>query len=314
MNRVEAKDVNSLRLSSNDLNVWHTACVGTLSSRSVCTTNLSSDLVNSNAVCANRLNVPGSACLSDVLAETACVQELRANTGCVGTLSVNNLLNCGVYRATAVYSADTLYTLDNDLDFDLILDDPNGNLFTGPTRYIAPVSGYYVVTLEIDEHALAPNAVFGPVLGVPVSNPEILVNGDVFRQNFTSYLTFLNRQQSTLTSLIHLFAGDIVTLKFDVLAGQDVLGFIKIPGTVVVEGNGTTENHSLFQIHLLSVDCNEGPVCPPCPTGPAGFTGCAQCPTVCTPCQSHEVVVCTPREPEHCSFKPCPSPMLQTVP
>ena len=65
--------------------------------------------------------------------QNATVSTLGASTGTINNLcvpqvlKVGNLKNCGLYRASATYSAATNYTLGSFLAFDTELDDPNNN-------------------------------------------------------------------------------------------------------------------------------------------------------------------------------------------
>lgn len=203
---------------------------------------------------------------------SACVNQLTANNACVSNLNANVFQQCGKYRATVAYSAPTTYTLGDKLAFDVILDDPNGNVLIGLPwmSYTAPLSGYYIVTLEIDLNSFVIPS--NPILGIPVANPQVLVNGVAFREGFTSFLSFHNAQHSILSGLISLKSGDVVTSSYNALAVSDT-GFTILVGSAIASGNGTEAAQSVFKIHYLSSDCSSQPLCTPC----VAQTACIPC-------------------------------------
>lgn len=252
-----------------------------------------------NAHCANLDQVSATAaCLTKVCSDLVCTKninvsgqfsatEIATRKLCAGTISSTNIYSNGdfygndfhtKYRATAVFGADTVYTLGTTLNFDTVLDDPNGNISFGPTQYTAPKSGYYIVTLQVDQFNLVTPQ---PILGLPVANMTIAVNGVTQREVYTPYLSFLNKQKTTTSALISLNAGDKVSFVYDLLAMDQTSGVVQIPGTVVVEGNGLGSNKSIFKIHYLS---SNGPFPTP-PTCTPTPVDCSNC--VCEPC-------CTP--------------------
>lgn len=214
----------------------------------------------------------------DVSANSLCSREGTINTLCVDNLSVNNLaannlLNFTPYRATVNYSADTLYTLGSFLNFDNIVDDPNGNVSLSPnTTYTAPVSGYYMMTYKVNiDSLLEANGL--PILGIPVANPSIYVNGLGVREAFSPFLSFFNTQKVIVDSLITLQAGDKVTMKYDVLA--DSSGS-PVQGTVNIVGAGIEDGNSLFKIILLTALVNNSPVPPQCKVCPLIAVDCEE--------------------------------------
>jgi hypothetical protein len=233
-----------------------------------------SSQINAANICSETVNT------DRLCATNACIQNLNVNTICVANPGVATQAEvCGLWRATVVYSAPTLYTLGDPLNFDIILDDPNGNIETvfPDTTYTVPKSGYYIVTLKIDQKSLITFS-GDPILGTPVANPQILVNGTVYREGYFPYLAFSGLQKSLLTSIISLNAGDVVSGKFEVYALNDS-GFQSIVGTVNISGNGTEGGQqSLFKIHYLSSDCTGTPPCQPC--GPCQVP-CGMCPNPC---------------------------------
>jgi len=117
-----------------------------------------------------------------------------------------------------------------------------------------------MITLQFDSRDLIGAET---ILGTPVSNIEILVNGVLFRQSFAPFLSFHNGQNSTISGLISLTAGDLRTTRYNVLVMTDA-GFIPYVGTITMLGNGSEENASVLKIHYLSSDCTDQVECPPC--------------------------------------------------
>lgn len=226
---------------------------------------LCADNIKSKKICTDDLSVNRSVNLDSLCVRDLCVTEA------IRTKEV-----CGLYRATATLSADTVYVLGTDINLDTIIDDPNGNTLTGPFQYIAPASGYYSLTVQADANALTGASV---ILGVPVSVVEIYINNVLVRQDYRPFLTFHNEQRSTLSGLISLKAADVVTIRFKVIVLDDIAGTIDYVGTMVLLGDGTEVDRTLFKIHYLSSDCT--PVdCGPCMTAPCDNT----CMDICHPC------------------------------
>lgn len=235
-----------------------------------CFQNLQSHDLLSNAFSTNRL----------------CAQDANIKNLCVDNLQVKNPVLLGStytkYRASAVFTNDSVYTLDADLSFDTIIDDPNGNLALGPLKYTAPLAGTYLVTLHLNTRSLATN---DPIVGVPVAQSQIKVNGVMARDVYGAYLAFSSEQSSALTTMFNLNAGDVVTAAYGIIIGS-ATGTTKVVGTVVVEGPPSPTNNSAFSIILLS-ERTPG-------TGPTPFP-CITCAPVEIPCEPVEVMDCPPR-------------------
>lgn len=270
-----------------------------------------SDNVCSQTIWAKNLNVENESannlCVSGIFqanqisagmigGNSICVKEGTINTLCVDNLSVGSSFSAfSKYRATINFSAPFIYTLGTDLNFDNIVDDPNNNISFVPfTSYTAPVAGYYQLTYIVNMTNLVSTG--DPILGTPVANAEIYVNGLLVRESFSPFLSFLNAQKVIVSSLITLQMGDVVSMKYNVLSGNGTAAV----GTVDIAGNGAENGNSLFKIIFLS-----GLV-----EGGGGGTGeaCAICPTVSiscspviTPCQP----LVTPGGPNPCDSCVC---------
>jgi hypothetical protein len=242
--------------------------------------NVCAQALSSDRVCAREINASERICAPLFSSPSVCAESLNATNICSnGLVKANAFQQCGKYRATMAFAANTPYVLGTSMDFDVILDDPNGDISLSPSFYTAPLSGYYVVMLQIDENNLDG---IEPILGVPIGNLEVLVNGKTFRENFAPFLTFHNEQKSTVSALISLKAGDQVSARYNVFVMTDATGFSPYVGTVQILGTGSEAQGTIFKIHYLSSDCTELP--------------CVPCTSTCTPVpcdiSCHDVECC----------------------
>jgi len=195
---------------------------------------------------------------------------------CITNLNVPNFIPSTTYRATVNYGSNAVYTLGTQLNFTNIVDDPNNNIILTPsTSYTAPVSGYYDFTFKVNITAVNPSN--GPILGSPVANPQVYVNGILVREIYAPFISFFNSQNVILDSLITLQKGDLVTMAYNVLAGAGT----PVQGTVNIVGTGIEDGNSFFKIILLSqLQGGTGATCPPCPVV---TIDCANMPAPTTP-------------------------------
>ncbi len=229
---------------------------------------LCTDTLKSKSICAENLGVTHAVAFNNVCANTIS----GVNLCLTGTARLNEV--CGLYRASAQFAADTNYTLGNPVDFDVAIDDPNNNLSFAPFSYTVPVSGYYIASVQIDTRDIVGSDV---ILGTPVGNLQLRINGTERRQAFSPFLTFHNAQQTDLTFLLLLDAGDKVTASFDVL-------IVGPSGTTPYAGSSTLvggDRRTIFKIHYLSSTCSPG-LCPPCTVTPCE-TSCIALPSSCVP-------------------------------
>ena len=250
-----------------------------INAKKICTESIYTDTLRAKDICNDTLTVNTKANIKDLCATTIIASDLyvTGSTRLGGTI-------CQPFKASVSFSLDTTYTLGDPLNFDAILDDPNGNVIVAPFSYTVPVSGYYVGMLQVDAKNFA-GAI--PVLGAPIINTVIDVNGLPFRQTFTPFLSFHNGSRSTVSVLMNLNAGDVITCRYLMYVMDDINGFIPYVGTTLIEGSAVEADRSVFKIHLLSADCGGFPV-PPCEFVPCGVptpTPCAPClPKPCVPC------------------------------
>jgi hypothetical protein len=252
-------------------------------------------LLSSPSICGGNIigkEVDGAgACFTQLGATNACIQTLNSANGSIATLSVNNLcvsgtltaansLNCGVYKASVVFGKLNTYTLGTPLNFDTIVSDPNNNITLAPTAYKAPVAGDYLAVLQVNIQNLLPAA--GPILGTPIADPQLYVNGVLVREAYWGFMNFYPQQKSNLVANLSLKLGDIVTAQYNILSLNSSNGLITVAGTVDILGDGTENNTSSLKLELLSATCAAGNV-----------TACA--PVIpCTPCVPMTCVPCTP--------------------
>ena len=230
-------------------------------------------------ICAERL-VAKEACITNLSAthlsaESETVNQLCAvnaniNNLCVQNLTATNTVNCVSWRAAVTLSSNTTYNLGGDIQWNVILDDPNSNIVLSPFSYTVPVTGYYDLSFYVSSDTLMGSNV---IAGVPIGLLTIKVNGNILRQFQSAYLSFSGLQNANLGSLVLLNMGDIVTMKYDVLTMDPSLGLVPYVGTVSMKGNGSFPGESGFSIHYLSsLKCtpNTGAACVTCvPVGVA---------------------------------------------
>lgn len=279
LDKLCAKKIKACKMCVKDINIDNTFCARDVSSPKICAGSLITDKLDANRACIKSLNVTDE-CVQNLTATNMGVVNLVANNLCVPGELKANVKICSKYEATAVYSSNTTYTLGGLLNFNNILSNASGALSTTPTAYKAPVAGNYIVMFQIDQQNLIPDPAFGPILGVPVANPQIILNGVIHRELYSSYLTFFNQQRSTMTALVRMNANDIMNFKYKVLAVQQATGVTEVVGTVDILGNGSADDQSIVKIELISVECDNGGTTPCAPVTP-----CAPCvPEQCTPC------------------------------
>ena len=270
---------------SNELDL-NKLCAKSIRTRCLDAKKIESCSIHTEDLCVDNQFTALSLIASSIDTESICTENLMATVGCIGQLTANNacipgslvaadFTQCSKYAATVVFGSDTVYTLGSNVAFDTILDDANNNVFIAPgyMQYTAPKTGYYIVTVQIDQHGL--NGA-NTLVGMPVTNIELFVNGIITRQTFVPYLSFHDAQKGNYSALLGLKQGDILTTGYNVFVMNDSAGFIPYVGTLTIEGNAGAENSSLFKIHLLSVTCSTAP-CVPC------VVGCTPSVTGCTP-------------------------------
>ncbi len=262
-------------------------CACRIDALEICTTKLEAEHINAqdetvNNICVSQVAQAAQVQALNVNTNTLCARTGTINTLCVDNLQVSNPVgNDTKYKAAVTVAADINYTLGTPVDWNVILDDPNGNVALGPFSYTVPVTGYY----ELDFH-LKSNTLAGAqtITGIPVGLLNILINGNPLRQLQSPFLSFSNDQNANLSSLVILSAGDVITMTYDTLVYVQVGGLIKYVGTINLEGNGAFAGESGFIIHFLSP--LSGGVTPPvmCPVCPEVSISCQPLTVKCEPC------------------------------
>ena len=184
-------------------------------------------------------------------------KKIKAECAKIDVLCVDTLLaekKCERYRATVTNSADSVYSLGSPLKWNLVLDDPNSNITLNPVfSYKVPKSGYYILTVSVQSNTLQSTAT---IVGAPAGKLTVLSNNAVLVSQLATYLAFSDEQHITLSSLVLLNAGDVITMKYEVMALNSSNGEVSVPGTINLEANGFFPASSGFGIHLLSsLDC-----------------------------------------------------------
>jgi hypothetical protein len=259
------------------------ACVQWLDAKHV-----DAEEVRTNKLCAKSAEIEdlksNHVAARDMDACNVCADQVSANYVCVN----GNVEHCTKYKAHIALSTQATYTLNTPIPFDLIVDDPNGNVSLVPfPRYIAPKTGYYEVTLGVGLSAIHPG--FGPIPGIPVVRPEVVVNGLHYLKNVSAFLSFGGPFQNTvLSGTVRLNAGDEVYAHFGVLYVDPFTGVQHYQAEVELEaanGNGVPFTETFMTIHYKSSDC---PVACPCPQTSLCEFPEVTCPTIDVDCHEHD--------------------------
>jgi hypothetical protein len=213
---------------------------------------LRTNQIKADLICTDTITINHGLNVNDICSQTVSTSDL-----CVSGLARIEQV-CGNYRAWAQYSVDTTYTLGSLLNFDNIVDNPDGDLTAQPTVFTTPVPGYYMLTLSIHQLGITPNS--GIILGAPTAILSVYINDVLQTKSYFPYLTFFNEQDSTMSTLLRLQSGDKVTATYNVFTIDQVVGAMNVAGTAVIKGGSGA---SLFAIHYLSSDCDASS-CTPC--------------------------------------------------
>lgn len=238
-----------------------------IKAKEICSSNMKVDHLMVEDVAANNVCVSDTLMANKLKSMSTNTNNLCAQTGvvdklCVNELTVGSLQHCEKYRASVTLTGDKVYTLGSPINFDFIVNDPNGNVTLSPFSYTIPVSGYYSFSgFILTDQLTAP----GVITGVPAGLFTLLANGIELRRVQFSYLSFAQFQDAILSTLLYIPAGTILTMKYDVFIFDQVSGLVPLVGTTVLKSTGTAPFSSGFIIHYLSsIDCNPGQACTPC--------------------------------------------------
>jgi len=277
---------------TNELNL-RKLCVNRLQAHCVQLQELVGKKINADEIRTKKICVEDSLSVSEISAteiqsQNACVTNFKATAACVGALVAHNacvagslvaadLKPCAKYAAALGFRQGTTYQLGTLINWDLIVDDPNGDVSLTPfSSYKAPETGYYIVSMQIDQLGLqGANA----IVGAPITNIVLQVNGVPNIQAYVPYLSFHDAQNGNVSSLVLLQKGDILTTKYNVFVLTDSAGFTPYNGTVAIKTS------SFFRIHLLSITCPNEKPCGSCEVSPSGCqaspSGCIISPSGC---------------------------------
>ncbi len=292
VNSVCAHDITAQCIETTDLTA-DTACFDRLKTRELCTTDATnfidvcSDQIHTNHVCAQDAQL-NFLCSNDARTHSLCADSINTTTLCVSGLFVS----CAPFSASAAVSLNYTYTLGDVVQFDLTLADPSGAIIQSfdETHYIAPRSGLYLITTQINQKDLTGPSI---IAGTPVSIVEIWVSGVLRRQVYLPYLTFNNAQTAEVTTMLGLQAGNDLIIRYKVGIVDPIAGFIEYPGFVTILGSGLDIFRTVLFAHFLGeLDC---PPCPPCEIS------CTPCEVDCTPCTFE----CPPCVPQGICTPPC---------
>jgi len=269
-------------------------CAHRIDAREICSSSIESKFLNAqevvcNNACASGVMVASRINAVDLNANTFCAKSGTINTLCVDNLSVSTPMNTLVtWRAAVTFAANNTYTLGGNINWDTILDDPNGNVALGPFTYTVPVSGYYITSFRLNSDSLAGTPV---IAGIPTGLLSITSNGNPLIQSQTPFLSFVALQNATTTSLVLLNAGDIIQMNYNVLVLDPAVGLTNYVGTVSLKGNGRLPGESFFDIHYLS-SLTQGPPPGACRVCPVVSVQCSPVTVSCNDCIPEMGKVC----------------------
>jgi hypothetical protein len=280
-----------------------TLCTNQLSANNVCANTLTANTLCTPALQADDLCVTNGISTDNLCANQAQIDELWIDYIAASTLAVNGAVeHCTPYKAHLSISTTTNYILGNEIDWDTIVDDPNGDVLAGPTRYVVPKTGYYVMTLGVGAKSLFSNG-GGVIAGIPVTRPEIVVNGIRTIKAMEAFLSFGDGfQNNVVTGVFRLNSGDEVTCRYRIFYIDASVGITPYNGIVELEAigaQGQQFSETYFTIHYLSSDCPVDQEPNPVSCSPCLPVTCPPCNTVCPPvnitcpvCPDSELVCC----------------------
>lgn len=274
-----AEKITSSEICTSKLNVSEALNIDDLNANSICTLNLGAN----DACVAYNLQASHIDALG-INTNDFCAQRATINTLCVSDLTARGFDVCQDYRAAVTSSGPFNYILGTPIQWDVLVDDPNGNVAFGPFSYTVPVTGYYAFTFHLKSSNLSGANV---ISGIPVGLLTMLINGLPLREQQAPYLAFSNLQKANLTAIVILNAGDVLTMSYDALVLDETLGLIKYVGTVTLDG--AFPDRSGFEIHYLSsLNCEP---CIPCQPVITTCVPCVpqtqiECELPCTPCHT----------------------------
>ncbi|MGC2310933.1 MAG: hypothetical protein WA432_04900 [Candidatus Babeliaceae bacterium] len=252
--RLSVHEIMTGLLSACTIHVNH-VCAHEANIHTLLANEIQADLIQSTT-----LNI-ATVCTENVQTTSLCSQQITTNNLCVQ----GNIIHSTAFKAFIALGIPTDYALGDIINFDTIIDDPHHDILANPTRYRAPQSGYYMATLSIQQEDLT-----GPTLfGLPVGRPTLLINDLEVIYTYNVFLPFTFNQRTTLTSMLHLNAGDEVSASYVVLIPDPESGVTEYLGTAILSGDVAALIYTTsLQIHYLSSDAASSCVttCPTCPT------------------------------------------------
>jgi hypothetical protein len=224
---------------------------------SISTPLLLADDVETQKLCANDGGI-SSLCTNHVQADELCalkamINELCARQLVVENACITNLRNCSPFSARASLDTVMTYNLGDPLPFDDIISDPSGSMSQSPTKYTAPDTGTYVITVQARVNNLMGA---NTIAGTPTASLELYVNDIIRRNTAAPFLSFNTAVDLYGTTVLFLNKGDVVTSKFQVFVMDPTTGLIPYVGQVTLLGDPNPANfRPIFYAQYLSTDC-----------------------------------------------------------
>jgi hypothetical protein len=277
---------HSMQIWTEDLSTNNLCVQNSMSS------NETTQALTANTVCAQSVNaISGGA--QNWTADNLCSMNANINTLCVTNLNAPNFKPCNTFRAYTGFNVPFVYTLGTTINFNSILDDPNGIVTTSPTtEFTIPVSGYWSLSAFINGYNLLGS---GIISGTPVASLSIQVNGVSRKSIYTPFLAFNPAFTDAIAANMFLNAGDVITAVLNILIQSSSSGLTPYVGTITLQGGNlsTTVDPTTMDIYLLSTLCSAStsPACVTCvptavPCSPVSNTCAVVVGPTCQPCSN----------------------------
>ncbi len=238
---------NSKNVMSDEMSV------NSMCAQNIQSLNVKSENLNANDVCLQRLLVKDEQ-VTNLAAQNLCAVNANFDHLCVSDLKVQNFKPCNTVRAYVGYNTDTLYTLGAILNFDSVLDNPSNLFSLSPSKFTAPVAGYYEFSMFLAANQLNGSTI---ITGVPVGQLSVYVNGVERKAIPVPFLGFAIGVKGLLSADFLLNAGDVLTMALNVLIQDPALGLVPYAGTMVLNGGPLTSiDPASASLLLKSELCN----------------------------------------------------------
>ena len=222
-------------------------------------------------------------CAHDMETCNLCAKEIKTKDLCAN----GNITHCTNYKAWLSLTTTYTYQLGDIVAFDTSFD-PNGDVSGNPAEYVAPKTGWYIISLGFLGKNLTTCPSANPILGNPVIDFRLGIDGEIESLANLATLGWTNKFGNHMTTMVRLHKGAHVHARITMQQVGSSSEPQDIEGTIELVGSPTDPYLTQLSIHYLSSDCPPYPCedChPDCPPKPP-----------CPPCPPHP---CPPHPPCH---------------